>query len=111
MIVSNGHFQPGKINKNVIINILSENTFSNNKYFLFFYKKLKENHKINLEKNQFETPKRYTGKSSNKTQDNETIITQERYEVLIDPDESDANGRTNDNDELSKTSRQLHHHK
>ena len=62
---------------------------------------MKENHKINLEKNQFETPKRYTGKSSNKTQDNETIITQERYDVLIDPDESDANGRTNDNDELS----------
>ena len=62
---------------------------------------MKENHKINLEKNQFETPKRYTGKSSNKTQDNETIITQERYDVLIDPDESDANGRTNDNYELS----------
>ena len=62
---------------------------------------MKENHKINLEKNQFETPKRYTGKSSNKTQDNETVITQERYDVLIDPDESDANGRTNDNDELS----------
>ena len=62
---------------------------------------MKENHKISLEKNQFETPKRYTGKSSNKTQDNETIITQERYDVLIDPDESDANGRTNDNDELS----------
>ena len=62
---------------------------------------MKESHKINLEKNQFETPKRYTGKSSNKTQDNETIITQERYDVFIDPDESDANGRTNANDELS----------
>ena len=40
-------------NKNAIINILLENTVSNNKDFSS-YKKLEDNYK-----NQFETPKRY----------------------------------------------------
>ena len=87
-------------NKNTIINILLENIFSNNKNFSS-YKKLEDNCKNNVEKNQSETPKRYSFKNSDKTQINEKIITQNRYEVLSDSDESDTNGCNNDNDKLS----------
>ena len=55
-------------NKNTIINILLENIFFKN----------------NVEKNQFETLKRYSLKNSDKTLDNETILT-----ILSDSDESD----------------------
>ena len=40
-------------------------------------------------------------KISDKTQDNETIISQNRYEVLYDSHESETNGCNNDNDKLS----------
>ena len=59
---------------------------------------MEDNYKKNVEKNQFETRKRYSFKNSDKTQDNETILTQNRYEVLSDSDESDTNGSNNDND-------------
>ena len=62
---------------------------------------MEDNYKNNVEKNQFETPKRYSVKNSNKIQDNETIVTQNRYEVLSDSDESNTNGCNNDNDKLS----------
>ena len=55
-------------NKNTIINILLENIFFKN----------------NVEKNQLETLKRYSLKNSDKTLDNETILT-----ILSDSDESD----------------------
>ena len=87
-------------NKSTIVNILLENIFSNNKDFSF-YKKLEDNYKKNVEKNQFEIPKGYSFKNSDKTQDNETIITQNIYEVLSDSDESDTNGCNNDNDKSS----------
>ena len=51
---------------------------------------MEDNYKKNVEKNQFETPERYSFKNSDKTQDNETILTQNRYEVLSDSDESDT---------------------
>ena len=51
---------------------------------------MEDNYENNVEKNQFETPKRYSVKNSDKTQDNETIITQNTYELLVDSDESDA---------------------
>ena len=54
-----------------------------------------------MKKNQFETPKRYSFKNSDKTQDNKTVITQNRYEVLSDSDKSDKNGYNNDFDKLS----------
>ena len=58
-----------------------------------------------LKKNHFETKKysakRYSAQNSDKAQDNETITTQNRYEVLIDSDESDTNGCNNGNDKLS----------
>ena len=54
-----------------------------------------------FEKNRFETPKRYSFKNSDKTQDLETVITRNRYEVLSDSDESDTNGINNGNDRLS----------
>ena len=50
-------------NKNTIINILLENIFSNNKDFSS-YQKLEDNYKNNVQKNQFETPKRYPFKNS-----------------------------------------------
>ena len=80
-------------NKNTIINILLENIFS--------YEKLEDNYKNNVQGNQFETPKRYSFKKSNKTQDNEINITQNRYEVLSDSDENDTKGCNNVNNELS----------
>ena len=54
-----------------------------------------------MKKNRFETPKRYSFTNSNKTQDIETVIIRSRYEVLSDSDESDTNGRNNENDKLS----------
>ena len=50
-------------NKNTIINILLENIFSNNKDFSS-YQKLEDNYKNNVQKNQFETPKRYPFKNN-----------------------------------------------
>ena len=66
-------FERGVKNKNTIINILLESIFSNNKNFAF-YKKLEDNYKKNLQKNQFETPKKYSYKNSDKTYDNEINI-------------------------------------
>ena len=86
--------------KNTIINILLENIFSNKKSFSS-YEKLEDNYKNNVQGNQFVTPKRYSFKNVNKTQDNEINITQNRYEVLSDSDENDTKGCNNDNDELS----------
>ena len=86
--------------KNTIINILLENIFSNKKSFSS-YEKLKDNYKNNVQGNQFVTPKRYSLKNGNKTQDNEINITQNRYEVLSDSDENDTKGCNNDDDELS----------
>ena len=83
-------------NKNAIIIILLGNIFSKNKDFSSS-KKLEDN----VEKNQFETPKIYSFKNSNKTQDNETIITQNRYEVFSDSDETNTNGYHNDNEKLT----------
>ena len=57
--------------------------FSNNKNFSS-YKKLEDNYQNNVQKYQFETPKRCSFKNSDKTQDNEINITQNRYEVLSD---------------------------
>ena len=54
-----------------------------------------------LNKNDFETRKGYSSQNSNKTQENETITTQNRYEVLIDSDESDANGCNTSNEKIS----------
>ena len=62
---------------------------------------MEDNYKKNVAKNQFEIPKGYSFKNSDKTQDNETIITQNIYEVLSDSDESDTNGCNNDNDKSS----------
>ena len=87
-------------NKNTIINILLQNIFSNKKDFSS-YKELENNYKNNTEKPQFETPKKYSVKNSDKSQDNETSITQNRYEVLCDSDEGDTNGCNNDSDKLS----------
>ena len=87
-------------NKRTIINILLENIFCNNKD-ISLYKKLEDNYQNNFEKNRFETPKRYSFKSSDKTQDIEIVITRNRHEVLSDSDESDTNECNNDNDKLS----------
>ena len=54
-----------------------------------------------LNKNDFETRKGYSPQNSSKTQENETITTQNRYEVLIDSDESDTNGCNNSNEKIS----------
>ena len=62
---------------------------------------MEDNYKNNVQKYQFETPKRCSFKNSDKTQDNEINITQNRYEVVSDSDESDTKGYNNDNDELS----------
>ena len=70
------------------INILLEKIFSNNKSFSS-YEKLEDNYKNNVQRNQFETPKRYSFKNSHKTQDNEINITQNRYEAISDSDEND----------------------
>ena len=59
-------------NKNTVINILLENIFSNNKSFSS-YEMLEDNYKNNVQRNQFETPKRCSFKNSNNTQDNEKI--------------------------------------
>ena len=56
-------------NENAIINILLENIFSNNKSFSS-YEKLEDNYKNNVQGNQFETPKKYSFKNGDKTQDN-----------------------------------------
>ena len=86
-------------NKNTIVNIFLANIFCNNKDFSS-YKKLEESYKNNVDKNQFETPKRCSVKNGDKAQDIETTITQNKYEVLSNPDESDINGCNNDNDQL-----------
>ena len=62
---------------------------------------MEDNYKNNVQRNQFETSKRYSFKNSHKTQDNEINITQNRYEALSDSDENDTKGCNNDNDELS----------
>ena len=77
-----------------------ENIFSNNKSFSS-YEKLEDNYKNNVQRNQFDTPKRYSFKNSHKTQDNEINITQNRHEALSVSDENDTRGCNNDNDELS----------
>ena len=87
-------------NKNTVIDTLLEAIFPNNKSFSS-YEKLEDNYKHNVQRNQFETPKRYSFKNSNKTLGNEINITQNRYEVLSDSDENDNKGCNNDNDELS----------
>ena len=46
-------------------------------------------------------PKDTLFKNSDKTQDNEINITQNRYEALSDSDENDTKGCNSDNDELS----------
>ena len=53
---------------------------------------MEDYYKNNVEKNQFETPKRYSVKNSDKTQDNR---------LLIDSDESNTNEFDNDNEKLS----------
>ena len=86
-------------NKNTINNFL-ENIFSDIKHFSS-YKKLGDNYKINVEKNQFQTPKRHSVENNDKTQGNEIIIIQNKYEVLIDLDGSDINGcNNNDNNHM-----------
>ena len=77
-----------------------ENIFSNNKNFSS-YEKLEDNYKNIVQRNQFETPKRYSFKNSHKTQGNEINITQSRYEAFSDSDENDTKGCNNDNGELS----------
>ena len=62
---------------------------------------MEDNYKDNVQGNQFETPKRYSFKNSDKTQDNEINVTQNRYEVVGDSDENDTKGCNNDDDELS----------
>ena len=62
---------------------------------------MEDNDKNNVQQNQLETSKRHSVKNSDKTQDNEINITQNRYEVLSDSDENDTKGCNNDNDELS----------
>ena len=84
----------------VLICILLENIFSSKKGFSS-YEKLEDNYKNNVQGNQFEILKRYSFKSSHKTQDNEINIIQNRYEVLSDSDENNTKGCNNDNDELS----------
>ena len=64
---------------------------------------MKDNYEVNVKKNQFETPESYSVKNSDKTQDNETIRTQNRYEVLFDSDERDINGCNNYNGKLCNT--------
>ena len=53
------------------------------------YEKLEDNYKNHVQKNPFETPKRYSFRNRDKTQVNEINITQNRYEVLSDSDDSD----------------------
>ena len=62
---------------------------------------MEDNYKNNIEKNRFETRKRYSFKNSDKTQDIGTVITRNRYEVLSDSDEIDTYGFNDDNDKLS----------
>ena len=62
---------------------------------------MEDNYKNNVEKNRFETLMRYSFKKSDKTQDIQTVITLNRYEVLSDSVESDTNGCNNENDKLS----------
>ena len=62
---------------------------------------MEDNCKINIKKINLKFPKRYSVKNSDKTQDSETIITQNRYEILSESDESDTNRCNNDNDKLS----------
>ena len=56
-------------NKNTIINILLDIVFSNIKSFSS-YEELEDNYKNNVQRNQFETPKRCSFKNSHKTQVN-----------------------------------------
>ena len=62
---------------------------------------MEDNYKNNVQGNQLETPKRYSFKNGDKTQDNEINITQNRYEVFSDSDENDTKECNNDDDELS----------
>ena len=62
---------------------------------------MEDYYKNKVEKNQFETPKRYSVKNSDKTQDNEAFITQKRHRLLIDSDESNTSEFDNDNEKLS----------
>ena len=64
---------------------------------------MEDNYKNNVQGNRFETPKRYSFKNGDKTQDNEMNIAQNRCEVLSDSDENDTNGCNTDDDELSNT--------
>ena len=83
-------------NDNVIIerfdDILLGNISSNNKM-----KSWKITIKITFKKKQFETPKRFSFKKSDTTNENEIYMTQSRYEVLSDSDENDTNGCNYDN--------------
>ena len=62
---------------------------------------MEDNYKNNVQRNQFETSKRYSFKNSHETQDKEINITQNRYEALSESDENDTKGWNNDNGELS----------
>ena len=84
----------------VTANILLENIFSNNKNFSS-YENLEDNYKKNVQRNRFETPKRYSLKNGDKSQDSQINITQNRYEVLTDSDENHTKGCNNDDDGLS----------
>ena len=53
---------------------------------------MEDNYKKNLQKNQFETPKKYSYKNSDKTYDNEININSNRYEVPSHSEESDTKG-------------------
>ena len=74
--------------------------FSNNKSFSS-HERLEDNYKNNVQRNQFETPKRCSFKNSHKTQDNGINIPQNRYEALSHLDENDTTGCNNDSHELS----------
>ena len=95
--------------KNKIINILLENIFSNNKSFSS-YEKLKDNYKNNVQRNHFQTTKRYSFKNSHKTQDNQTNITQNRYEALSDSDKNNTRAAIMIMTNYLVMSRQAYHH-
>ena len=84
----------------VTINILLENVFSNNKIFLLM-KSWKIIIKKKVQGNRFETPKRYSLKNGDKSQDSQINITQNRYEVLSDSDENYTKRCNKDDDGLS----------
>ena len=71
---------------------------------------MEDNYKNNVEKSHFETPKRYSVKYGNKTRDNETIITQNKNEVLSESNESDTNECNMIMTNYLIISRQVYHH-